>query len=52
MSLFISRGIRFAGLHTDLEEVFGKNVDLVTTASLDENFKKSIAGEEILLYAK
>ncbi len=46
------RGIRFAGLYTDLEEVLGKNVDLVTTASLDESFKKSIAGEEILLYAK
>ena len=46
------RGIQFAGLYTDLEEVLGKNVDLVTTASLDEAFKQRIAGEEILLYAR
>ena len=46
------RGIQFAGLYTDLEEVLGKNVDLVTTASLDEAFRQRIAGEEILLYAR
>ena len=46
------RGIRFAGLFTDLEEVLGKNVDLVTTASLDETFRQRIASEEILLYAR
>ena len=46
------RGIKFAGLFTDLEEVLEKNVDLVTTASLDEAFRQRIAGEEILLYAR
>ena len=46
------RGIKFAGLYSDLEEILGKPVDLVTTASLDENFRQSIAKEEILIYAK
>ena len=46
------RGIKFAGLYSDLEEILGKPVDLVTTASLDENFRQSIAKEEILICAK
>lgn len=46
------RGIQFAGLYSDLEEILGKPVDLVTTASLDENFRQIIAKEEILIYAK
>ena len=46
------RGIQFAGLYSDLEEILGKPVDLVTTASLDESFRQSIAKEEILIYTK
>ena len=46
------RGIKFAGLYTDLEETLGKSIDLVTTASLDDNFRERIAEEEILVYAR
>ena len=46
------RGIQFAGLYSDLEEILGKPVDLVTTSSLDESFRQSIAKEEILIYTK
>ena len=38
------------GLYTDLEERFGKKLDLLTTRSLDRRFLDSIAKEEILIY--
>ncbi len=46
------KGIRFASLYNTLEEKLGKNIDLVTTASLDDSFRERISHEEILLYAK
>lgn len=38
------------GLYADLEEVFDKKLDLLTTNSLDQNFLHRIAKEEILIY--
>ena len=46
------RGIQFAGLNLEMEEVFKKSVDLVTTASLDEEFRNNISREEVLLYER
>lgn len=40
------------GLYADLEEAFGVSVDLLTTDSLDEVFRKEIASEEILIYGR
>ncbi len=38
------------GLYADLEEAFGISVDLLTTDSLDEAFRKEIASEEVQIY--
>lgn len=46
------RGIQFAGLYAALEEALDKHIDLVTSASLDDQFKQKIADEEVLVYAK
>lgn len=46
------RGIRFASLLLSLEESLNKNIDLVTSASLDSRFLDSIKNEEIMLYVK
>ena len=45
------KGFAFGGLINALLDAFGKNVDVVTTASLDREFLQEIAGEEVLLYA-
>ena len=45
------RGFAFGGLINALLEAFDKKVDVVTTASLDQEFLKHIAAEEVLLYA-
>ena len=37
-------------LYRDLEDSLGKNLDLLTTGSLDQRFLDQIAGEEIILY--
>ena len=37
-------------LYSDLEESLNKDLDLLTTGSLDEAFLHSISGEEVLLY--
>lgn len=39
------------GLYADLEERFDKDLDLITTGSLDQKFLKRIANEEVLIYA-
>lgn len=46
------RGISFAGFYADLEDALQKNVDVVTTASLDADFIKEISKDEVLIYAK
>ncbi len=38
------------GLYADLEEVFDKELDLLTTGSLDQKFLNRISKEEILIY--
>jgi len=38
------------GLYADLEEAFGVPVDLLTTDSLDEAFRKEISSEEVQIY--
>ena len=46
------RGLFALGaLYADLEDGLGKKLDLLTTGSLDQNFLRSIADEEVLLYA-
>lgn len=39
------------GLYNELSDALGKSVDIVTTESLNNEFKDSIANEEVLLYA-
>ena len=39
-----------SGLRIELLESFEKNIDLLTTGSLDENFLNSIKDEEIKIY--
>ena len=38
------------GLYTDLAECFGKELDVLTTGSLEPEFLNMIANEEILVY--
>lgn len=45
------RGLFALGaLYADLEDGLGKKLDLLTTGSLDQQFLKEIAGEEVLIY--
>ena len=44
-------GFAFGGLINAVEDAFDKDVDIVTTASLDKAFLDSISKEEVLLYA-
>ena len=46
------RGLfQLCGFKNKLEDSLGKEVDVLTTQSLDNNFLNHIAKEEILLYA-
>jgi len=45
-------GFAIGGLYGDLEEAFGKSIDLATTKSLPPNILAEIAGEEVLIYGK
>lgn len=45
------KGLLMLGaMYSDLEDCFDKNLDLLTTGSLDNDFLQRISGEEILLY--
>ncbi|MBQ9377658.1 MAG: nucleotidyltransferase domain-containing protein [Schwartzia sp.] len=44
------RGFEFGGLYEDMKEALQKDVDIMTTKQLDENFLSAIRGEEILIY--
>ena len=49
------RGLKFAGMLGDLQDRFGKNIDLLTSSSLmnDDgysNFKKTIEKDKIVIY--
>ena len=46
------RGLRFAGMLGDLQDALGLPVDLVSTAGMDEAFRRSIAPEEVLIYER
>lgn len=46
------RGLFALGaLYADLEDILGKQLDLLTTGSLDQKFLQRIAKEEVLIYA-
>ena len=45
------KGFAFGGLINAFSETLGKEVDVVTTASLDQDFLDYISREEGLLYA-
>ena len=38
------------GLYSDLEDSFGKELDLLTTGSLEQSFLDKISKEEVLIY--
>ena len=44
------KGLAMGGLLVDLEESFGKKVDLVSTKALRQDFLDAIRDEEILIY--
>lgn len=46
------QGLKFFGFQDELEKALGKKVDLITTSSLDEDFRKEIREDEILLYSR
>ncbi|MBR1672856.1 MAG: nucleotidyltransferase domain-containing protein [Fretibacterium sp.] len=46
------RGLQFARLLGDLEDTLGKKIDLISTSGMDEEFRKAIAPEEVLLYER
>ena len=46
------RGLQFARLLGDLEDTLGKKIDLISTSGMDEDFRKAIASEEVLLYKR
>lgn len=40
------------GLYADLEEAFGLPIDLLASESLDDDFRKKISAEEVLIYER
>lgn len=42
--------LKLSGMRQIFEETLHKSVDLVTTAGIEEDFRKEIVGTEILLY--
>ena len=46
------RGLEFAGLLVDLENALNVNVDLISSNGMDDDFKKMIAPDEVLLYER
>lgn len=55
IDLLIEKGrpmslLKFSGMRQMVQEVLDRSVDLVTTAGIGEDFRKEIAGTEILLY--
>ena len=42
--------LQLSGMRQMVEEALKLSVDLVTTAGIEDNFRKEIAGTEILLY--
>lgn len=44
--------VSLGGLYSDLSDSFEKELDLLTTGSLDDKFLNAIADEEILVYER
>lgn len=44
--------LKLSGMRQMVQEALNLSVDLVTTASIGEEFRNEIAGTEILLYEK
>jgi len=42
--------LKFSGMCQMIQEALNLSVDLVTTAGIEDDFRKEIAGAEILLY--
>lgn len=42
--------VSLGGLYADLEEAFGRPIDLLITDSLDAGFRQEIAAEEVRIY--
>ena len=42
--------LRLSGMRQMFEDALNLSVDLITTTGIEENFRKEIAGTEILLY--
>ncbi|MBD5466957.1 MAG: nucleotidyltransferase [Lachnospiraceae bacterium] len=42
--------LKLSGMRQMVQEALNLSVDLVTTAGIEDNFRKEIAGTEILLY--
>lgn len=42
--------IALSGLRIDISEALSKNVDLLTTKSLSEDFRNEIKNDEVLIY--
>ncbi len=47
----LRRLFALGGMYCDLQESFQKDLDLLTTASLDDVFLDHIKNEEVLIYA-
>lgn len=47
-----AQGLDFFGFQIDLEEILGKQVDLISTSSMDEKFREEVRQDAILLYTK
>ncbi len=55
IDLLVAKGkpmslLQLSGMRQMVEEALNLSVDLVTTAGIEDNFRKEIAGTEILLY--
>lgn len=55
LDLLIEKGkpmslLKLSGMRQKVQEALNLSVDLITTAGIEENFRKEIAGTEILLY--
>ena len=42
--------VALSGLRIDISEALSKNVDLLTTRSLSEDFRNEIKNDEVLIY--
>jgi len=46
------RGLAFASLLGDLQDALGVEVDLISTAGMDNDFLREVQKDEVLLYER